>query len=95
MLNEISFSIFLCPCLLKRSKKSKNDLRIQQINTITHLQTRVVAHETTTVQVTVILQLNQGERKKSAVYLFFLDFFVTFCVKTKSKRKKIGYLNYT
>jgi hypothetical protein len=37
-----------------------------------------------TLEVTVTQQLNQGGRKKSAVYLFFLDFFGTFCVKTKS-----------
>jgi hypothetical protein len=28
------------------------------------------------VEATVALQLNQGERKKSDVYLFFLDFLV-------------------
>jgi hypothetical protein len=39
-------------------------------------------------QATVALQLNQGERKKRVVYRFFLDFFVIFCVKTKSKGKK-------
>jgi len=31
-----------------------------------------------TVEVTVAPQLNQGKRKKSVVYLFFLDFFVLF-----------------
>jgi choline dehydrogenase-like flavoprotein len=49
---------------------------------------RQSVHETTFAETTVAVQLNQGERKKRVVYRFFLDFFVTFCVKTKSKRKK-------
>ena len=52
-------------------------------------QTLKQAHATTKAQVTVAQKPNQGERKKSVVYLFFLDFFVTFCVKTKSKRHKL------
>jgi len=38
------------------------------------------------VQFTVVQKLNQGERKKSVVYLFFLDFFCYFFVsRQKSK----------
>jgi hypothetical protein len=37
-------------------------------------------------QFTVVQKLNQGERKKSVVYLFFLDFFCYFFVsRQKSK----------
>jgi hypothetical protein len=35
-------------------------------------------HQGSTVEVTAVPQLNQGKRKKSAVYLFFLDFLVLF-----------------
>ena len=37
-----------------------------------------VAHQGSIVQFTIVQKLNQGERKKSAVYLFFLDFFCYF-----------------
>jgi len=42
-----------------------------------------ISNQGVTVEVTGILQLNQGGRKKSAVYLFFLDFFFVtfFCIK--------------
>jgi hypothetical protein len=43
-----------------------------------------ISHQGLTVQVSIALQLHQGERKKSAVYLFFLDlFFVTFFVSSE------------
>jgi len=46
------------------------------------------SHQGLTVQVTIGLQLHRSERKKSAVYLFFLDlFFVTFfCLDTKESK---------
>ena len=40
------------------------------------------------VEVTVAQKLNQGERKKSAVYLFFLDFLVLF-YQEKSTEKNL------
>jgi len=54
-------------------------------------QKRDAKHQGVTVEVTVALQLNQGERKKSAVYLFFLDFFFVtfFCIKTKESKQKV------
>jgi len=39
-------------------------------------------------EVTVVQKLNQGIRKKSAVYLFFLDFLVLF-IKKKVQKKVI------
>jgi len=33
-----------------------------------------VHHQSSLAEVTVVQKLNQGERKKSGVYLFFLDF---------------------
>jgi hypothetical protein len=67
-----------------------------------YLRTSFFSHQSVTVEVTVVLQLNQGERKKceafietiknnysrdkSAVHLFFLDFFfVTFFVLRQRK----------
>ncbi len=35
---------------------------------------------------TVAPKLNQGEGKKRAVYRFFLDFLLHFCVKTKVEK---------
>jgi len=51
-------------------------------------------HQGLAVEVTVVQQLNQGERKKFAVYHFFLDFLVLFyqCLsrmREKKYRKKI------
>jgi hypothetical protein len=50
-----------------------------------------INHQGSTVEVTVVQGLNQGERKKSAVYLFFLDFLVLF-YQEKSINKKFCYL---
>jgi len=42
-------------------------------------------HQGLAVEVTVVQQLNQGERKKCAVYHFFLDFLVLFIKKKVQK----------
>jgi hypothetical protein len=44
-----------------------------------------------TVEVTGAQQPNQGERKKSAVYLFFLDFLVLF-YQEKSTEKQFKFI---
>jgi hypothetical protein len=57
-----------------------------------------VPHQCSIVEVTVVQKLNQGERKKSAVYprlndavgqVFFLDFFFVtfFCIKAKESKR--------
>ena len=44
------------------------------------------SHQGSHAEVAVVLQFNQGERKKRTVYLFFLDFFCYFFVlRQKSK----------
>jgi hypothetical protein len=41
------------------------------------------SHQGSHAEVTVVLQFNQGERKKRAVYPFFLDFFCYFLCQDK------------
>jgi hypothetical protein len=43
---------------------------------VTMAQELRISYQGSTVEVTVVQKLNQGQRKKSAVYLFFLDFLV-------------------
>ena len=45
-----------------------------------------IVHKSSIVEFTVAQKLNQGARKKSVVYLFFLDFFCYFFMsRQKSK----------
>ena len=64
---------------------------------------RSVKDQRSPAEVTVVLQLNQGERKKSAVYprlndtvgqVFFLDFLVLFYQEKSTERNFVHFQHY-
>ena len=78
------FGTFSFKCIAVGNSKPDKVTIVQEVR---------ISHQGSNAEVTVVRKLNQGIRKKSAVYLFFLDFLVLFYQEKSTEEKLLLKIN--